>query len=243
MLINLTDCNFFVIVDPTLIRRKRLKQYADKSQKHVVKDQSHQLRQDAEVNELRKRGGETYTYAVGCGKCEICEKERIERKNNKWFNRLTGMISWFREHGFSTFRKGGEKHYPRGEVFFMTLTVSNKRYPGASWLKRRLSNTEVYNLNKDYRFRKRSLREVRHWFHQMMHDVYGNRERPMPYVVFPEFGSKNTRRVHLHVFFFVPGDPGEAFVALRNLLAYWQHHTLTDQGDIRLIDKLRKGWE
>ena len=200
MIINLTDCNFFVVVDPTLQRRK-------------------------------KRGGETYTYAVGCGKCEICEKARIERKN-----RLTGMISWFRQHGFSTFSKGGEKHYPRGEVFFMTLTVSNKRYPGASWLKRRLSNTEIRKLNHNPRFRQRSLREVKHWFHRLMHDTRGHREMPMPYVVFPEFGSKNTRRVHLHVFFFVPGYPGLAFVALRNLLSYWQHHTLTDQGDIRLIE-------
>ena len=208
MIINLTDCNFFVVVDPTLQRRKRLN---------------------------RKRGGETYTYAVGCGRCEICEKERIERTNDKWFNRLTGMIAWFREHGFFTFGKGGEKHYPRGEVFFMTLTVSNKRYPGASWLRRRLSNTQVYNLNKDYRFRRRSIREVKYWFHNMMHDIRQYRDNPIPYVVFPEFGSK-TRRVHLHVFFFVPGDPGEAFVTLRNLLAYWQHHTLTDQGDIRLIE-------
>lgn len=191
---------------------------------------------DRKVHAYRHFKGSRWLYQVGCGKCEVCDCEKSERKQSKWFTRLSGMISHFRQHGFYRYRRGDRKDFPPGEVFFVTLTVSNELYPGASWV-RRLSNTEVSNLNRDPRFRQRSLREVRQWFHEMLHDS-AFAKVDMPYTLFPEFGSKNTKRVHLHVFFFISGDPGEAYALLKNLLAWWHRRTLTDQGDVMITDDL-----
>ena len=224
MLINLTQCKNPVIVDPSM--RPLLMMAYNKNPKTS--------RKRADINRLRGSGGRTYSYAVGCSRCQICQDELVEKKRNKWFIRLSGMIREFRENGFERWRKGEVEHFAKGEVFFVTLTVANESYPGASWLNR-LSNNEVYQLNRDLRFRSRSLREVRQWFHRLMHDT-SFKHSQFPYVVFPEFGTKSTRRIHLHCFFFMPGDMGLAHSRLRDLLLAWQKLTGTDQGDVRLIE-------
>ena len=235
MLINLTECSDPYIVDPYRRKKeKRLKPDATKSEFRThFRRKARRQRKQAEIDVLRANGGTTYTYAVGCGRCETCSQERQKKQQNRWFYRLSGMIQEFKQSGFSVWRKGVEKYFLSGQVYFLTFTFSNQRYPGASWCKR-LSNQDISRLNKDYRFRSRSLREARLRFHKMLHNSKYN-DIGYPYVVFQEFGVQNTRRVHLHAFFFAPGSTSVTKPVVYGMMDWWRKNTLTDQGDVQLI--------
>ena len=45
-------------------------------------------------------------YMVGCGKCEVCETERKERRAARWFSRLKALIQYFPEHPINMWRAG-----------------------------------------------------------------------------------------------------------------------------------------
>lgn len=176
--------------------------------------------------------GEEKCYLVGCGKCQICDDERVNSKKAKWIRRLVGMIQQFGDYGIETWNRGKVKRIPPGDVFFMTLTVSNDVYPGAAWI--RLSDTDVKYLNGIPAFRERSYRECKRLFQQLTHNLRAY--RGVKYVVFVEWGLQNTNRIHFHVFFFVPGSVQDGSDWCHSFLDCWREYTCTTQGEFRVID-------
>ena len=236
--IRITKCKTPILVEPhgwkDPLREALTTPRTKRDWKRNQRIEARRKRKKAEARILCAKGGETNCYFVGCGKCEICNQECAERKQNKWFTRLTGMIKEFRKSGFSVTRKGVEKNFMRGEVFFMTFTFSNENYPGASWCKR-LSRKQITQLNMNPRFRKRCLREGRRMFHEMLHD--SKYRQSVPYTMFTEFGTNFTRRLHLHAFFFVSGsNPREGWNKCSVLLDYWREKTKTTQGMIKIVE-------
>ena len=173
-------------------------------------------------------------YVVGCGKCNICKHERAERKRNKWHQRLAGMIKEFQSEGVCTWNRGKPRR-AKGRVFFMTLTVSNSRYPGAvTWDGSRIPNYLIKRLNRSVEFRRESYTSLKLWLQKILKNANLGRKN-IKYVFFPEWGSKpdGTNRLHLHVFWFVHGHEGPEFC--RWFLNEWRALTLTTEGNYRAV--------
>ena len=176
-------------------------------------------------------------YVVGCGKCNICLHERLERKQNKWCSRLIGMINEYREHGVQLWNRGKLKVL-RGSVFFMSLTVSNRKYPACETRDgSRLPNHTIKRLNKSYAFRAESYEVLKSWVQTMLKNTNYNR-RDVRYVLFPEWGTdpKGTNRLHLHAFLFVPGDSADGGDWCRGFLSDWRKMTNTTEGEFRVVE-------
>jgi hypothetical protein len=187
---------------------------------------------------LGEQGFAPKVFAVGCGRCGTCEEERKSQKQFKWMVRLIEGIKLFREEGFTTWRSGKKYHFPKGNVFFTTLTVSNERYPGLTddySSTAPIADSALRELNLKPDFRAASYKTMKGWFQDLTTNSNINRDK-VKYVVFAEWGQQATRRIHFHVLFFVPGDPGVGADFCRRFLGKWQEKTLTTQGDFRIIE-------
>lgn len=174
-------------------------------------------------------------YLVGCGHCSICEKERLERKRSKWLSRLIGMLREFKDDGCVTFNRGKHKRL-KGSTYFMTLTVSNRKYPGCETKDQsRLPNYIIKRLNRSLDFRRESYFVLKVWLQRLLKNCNYQRDG-VKYVLFPEWGTdtKGTNRLHVHCFFFIDsrvhgGD------WCREFLRKWRELTLTTEGEFRAV--------
>jgi hypothetical protein len=209
----------------------------------VLSDQSvikTYLKQRVYEIEQEKYGFERKRFVVGCGRCAVCETEKISRREMKWRGRLIGAIEEFRENGFLKYCKGKEYVTPPGHTFFQTLTVSNEHYPGADMFGgERLKDTTIRALNSNPRFLERSYQHLKSIWQRITANANLNRYS-IRYVVFVEWGSTNTRRIHFHIFWFVPGEVQSGYDFCERFLDRWRDQTQTTQGETTLIENTNK---
>jgi hypothetical protein len=177
-------------------------------------------RRERDYATARSLGFEKDVVKVGCRNCEVCGIEIQNQKKNKWFKRLFFAISAYPSVSIKRWHASVQYEQKPGSVHFATVTVHNSDYPGVGVV----TDKELHRLNKDPDFREYTWRAFKPRLQRWMKRARKREEHSFKYVIFIEFGSKGTNRIHAHIFFFVPGSVSHGADFTRRMLEDWQQH-------------------
>ena len=135
---------------------------------------------------------------VGCRSCEVCDEEKLKRKQDKWIERIRSMILYYQENG--------------NRVVFLTLTLHNEDLYEHGWISRPdLPPGRVLNLSPTQRqecfdLLKKRLSVMWNALRMQVKRKYGTEvAADLKYWNVMELGGE-TKRPHAHVFLFLPKE-------------------------------------
>ena len=190
------------------------------------------IRKDAAL----KAGFKHKYWRIGCGKCEICLTERKKRKAERWRLRLMAVLS---SPEYDVWSWGKKKHLKFDRGYFMTVTVRNAKYPGLAYT---LSDDDLGFFNRTcHAFREwtyfcmlariQDMWKLLRGFKVLLFVLYGWNGLSL-YCLF-EFGTKNTNRIHAHIFILSPDRNISLAICKAFKLEYNKRYGTTDEHGVR----------